>query len=65
MKYTFKCPVCGHMTECDAMDDDEAVKMLMEEGDKHQKAVHPDMEVNPEMEAMVRKDMVKSESPAA
>ena len=61
MKYTFKCPACGHPVEVEAMDYEEAVNMLMDEGGKHMKEVHPEMQPDPEMEAMVRKDMVKSE----
>ena len=34
---------------------------LMEAGGKHMMEIHPDMENNPDMEEMVRRDMMKEE----
>ena len=66
MKYTMQCPVedCDHVMEAEAENDDEAVKMLMEAGDKHfADAGHPmDQSMTPEVkEKMTRESMKKGE----
>lgn len=62
MKYTFKCPACGHVVEVEAENDDDAVMKLNEKGAEHAKQVHPDMPPTSEeeMTAMVKKGMQKS-----
>ena len=63
MKYAFTCPApgCGHTMTVDAATEDEALQKLLVEGDKHGKAVHPDMKLTPdEATAMVRVGMKKT-----
>jgi len=66
MKYTMQCPVenCDHVIEVEAQSDDEAVKMLMEAGDKHfaDTGHSMDQSMTPEdKEKMTRESMKKVE----
>ena len=57
MKYTFKCPACGHEVTVDADNDDDAVSRLNAAGAVHAKEVHPDM---PPMSEEEMTNMVKA-----
>ena len=65
MKYTMYCPVerCDHVMEAEAEGDDDAVKMLIEAGDKHFADIgHPmDQSMTPEMKEQMTKDHMKKE----
>lgn len=60
MKYSFKCPGCGHVLDVEAGNDDEAVDKLMVAGGEHMKETHPGMPADPNMLNMVREQMQKS-----
>ena len=64
MKYSFKCPVCGHVVTVEAQSDDEAVEKINEEGKVHGAQVHPEMPAVPDdqMKQMVREGMYKEET---
>ena len=63
MKYSFTCPFpgCGHTMTVDAQNDDQAIEKLLVEGDKHGKAVHPNLPQQPleQAQTMVRVGMKK------
>ena len=63
MKYSFKCPACGHLIEVEADNDDDAVAKINAAGAVHQKEVHADMPAmsEEEMTKMVRSSMTKSQ----
>ena len=60
MKYTFKCPACGHVLDVEADNDNGAVDKLMAAGGEHMKETHPDMPADPNMPNMVREQMQKN-----
>lgn len=63
MKYSFKCPGCGHVLSVETENDDEAIQKLNAQGTIHAKEVHPDQPEmsEEEMTQMVRAGMQKSE----
>jgi len=66
MKYSFTCPApnCGHTMKVEAENEDQAVEMLLMEGDKHGKEVHPNLpqQTPEEAQTMVRVGMKKVET---
>ena len=65
MKYTMHCPVdgCDHVIEAETDTEENAVKMLIEAGDKHFADVgHPiDQSMTPEMKEKMTKEYMKKE----
>lgn len=62
MKYSFTCPACGYPLSAEAMNDDEAVDLLMERGKAHMQEMHREgFNVSDEqMRGMVRSQMKKA-----
>ncbi len=64
-KYSFTCPApgCGHVTEVEAANDDEAMTHMMAAGKEHAATVHPDMPAmgDEEMMGMVKASWTKTE----
>lgn len=63
MKYSFKCPGCGHVISVEAENDDEAIGKLNAQGAIHAKEIHPEMPPmsDEDMTNMVRAGMQKEE----
>lgn len=60
-KYNFKCPACGAVMSVDAENDNDAVNKLMAKGGEHMKEAHPGIPMDPNMDKMVREQMVRGE----